>query len=45
MTKNGLCRANDKLPDGNENYSVQNCQEGTGINGSINVFRYTGGKF
>ena len=44
MTKNGLCRANDKLPDGNENYSVQNCQEGTGINGSINVFRYTGGK-
>ena len=44
MKKNYLCRATEKLPDGNEKYGVQNCQEGKGINGSINVFRYTGGK-
>ena len=44
MKRNSLCKANEKLPDGNENYAVHNCQEGKGINGSINVFRYTGGK-
>lgn len=44
MKKNYLCRASEKLPDGNEKYAIQNCQEGKGINGSFNVFRYTGGK-
>ena len=31
MTKNGLCRAKKKLPDGNENYSVHNYYENIDI--------------
>ena len=38
MNQNGLCDANQILPNGDSNYDVNNCA------GGHNVFRYQGGK-
>ena len=38
MNENDLCEADQKLPDGNENFNVNNCAA------FYDVFRYIGGK-
>ena len=38
MKENDLCEADQKLPDGNENFNVNNCAA------FYDVFRYKGGK-
>ena len=38
MKENALCEADQKLPDGNENFDVNNCAA------FYDVFRYIGGK-
>ena len=38
MTVDSLCEANNKLPDNNTNYDVNNCP------GDSDIFKYKGGK-